>query len=196
MSDCESSTSVDSFGCIGNTIKVADGGYVDLLNPDPASIHLSTIASALSKMCRFGGQCPRFYSVAEHCVHAMRLAIEKGWRDCEILSAILLHDAAEAYVGDMVKPLKLLIPEFSKIEERVERAIAMRFGIDFVAWKDVVRTFDMAMLKAEKLAMWPDDKHNWAGFSDVDTFRVDFMFLTHRLAESWFLEAAESVGLK
>ena len=69
---------IDRFGCLSNTIKVAAGHYVDLVNPDPGSIEIKSIAAALSKVCRFGGHCPVFYSVAEHCIHATALAASEG----------------------------------------------------------------------------------------------------------------------
>ncbi len=100
------SQGLDSFGCIANTIKVAAGHYVDLANPDPATIEIRSIAAGLSKICRFSGQCPRFYSVAEHSLHAAALADFLCVPD-EAKAAVLLHDAAEAYIGDMVKPLKI-----------------------------------------------------------------------------------------
>ena len=69
---------MSEFGCLKNTIKVAAGHYVDLVNPDPDTIEIRSIASALSKVCRFGGHCPEFYSVAEHCCHAVVLGRQDG----------------------------------------------------------------------------------------------------------------------
>ncbi len=180
---------------MANTIKVAAGHYVDLANPTADMIDLESIAAALSKICRFGGHCPRFYSVAEHSALATQLAHEDGISD-ERLAAVFMHDAAEAYVGDMVKPLKITLPDFALAESRIESAIAEHFGIDFGRYADVIKHYDRAMLKAEKLAMWPDDQTAWAGFSEIDDRRVRFSFLAPDRAERTFLTCANSIGLR
>lgn len=147
------SQGIDTFGCLNNTIKASSGTYVDLLNPDPATIRLVDIAAALSKVCRFGGHCPQFYSVAEHCVLATELAQSFRINDLKTLFAILLHDAAEAYIGDMVKPLKVMMPQYQEAETRIEKAIEQKFDIRFADYEPVIKRFDRAMLKAEKTFM-------------------------------------------
>lgn len=183
---------VDNFGCVGNKIKVAGGHYVDLANPDPASIDLNTIASALSKMCRFGCHSPVFYSVAEHCVHATLLA-EADRCSNEALRAVLLHDAAEAYIGDVVKPLKVMLPDYAVVERRMEAAVAERFGVSFDGVD--VKRYDQLMLKAEKTRLWPDDSEQWAGFAGLPNRDVDFLFWMPEQAESQFLSLAHSIGV-
>jgi len=90
------------------------------MHPDPGSIDLPSIAHALSNICRFGGHCKRFYSVAQHSVLVKRQAahlLEEAQRDDQsiverlvdlgnIMRAALLHDAAEAYIGDVIQPIK------------------------------------------------------------------------------------------
>lgn len=182
----------DSFGCIANTIKVASGHYVDLLNPDKDSIDIYSIAAALSKICRFGGHCPRFYSVAEHCIHATALAGSDGYTG-EALKAILLHDAAEAYVGDMVKPLKIAMPEYVTIEQRIESAIGQAFNVDFGRWHDVIKHFDRIMLKAEKTCLWPNDNVQWSGFAGLPEVDLALFMLSPSDAEIAFLELADVI---
>lgn len=188
------SQAIDTWGCLNNTIKVAAGHYVDLLNPDPATIDIRSIAAGLSKICRFGGQCPRFYSVAEHCLQATKLAMKDGC-SVEALRAVLLHDAAEAYIGDMVKPLKVMIPEYHLAESRMEAAISKAFNVDFEAFGDVIKKYDRAMLKAEKTAMWPEDKEVWAGFSEIEDRRVNLCYYDCGLANWYYIEWAEELGL-
>lgn len=185
---------LDTFGCIGNTIKVASGHYVDLGKPDPETIDLRSIAAALSKICRFGGHCPKFYSVAEHSVHATLLARSEGLLG-ESLIAVFLHDAAEAYVGDMVKPLKASIPQFADVERRIEAAIEQRFNVNFAQWATVIKRFDRAMLKAEKTSMWPDDAETWAGFSEIEDRHLSLQYWDPGTAEGKFLEIADSLSL-
>mgnify|MGYP000629654760 FL=1 len=57
-----------AFGCVNNTIRLVSGHYLDLANPMPDQFEIDDIAGGLSRICRFGGQCPQFYSVAEHSI--------------------------------------------------------------------------------------------------------------------------------
>lgn len=86
-------------------IEVYSGGFVDLLNPDPATLKLEDIARGLGFTCRYGGHVSRFYSVAEHAVLVHDLLRERG-ASAGICKAALFHDAAEALLGDVVAPLK------------------------------------------------------------------------------------------
>jgi 5'-deoxynucleotidase YfbR-like HD superfamily hydrolase len=185
---------LDRFGCLNNTIKVSAGHYVDLANPDPATIEVRSIAAALSKVCRFGGHCPQFYSVAEHCIHATAMACSEGYTG-DALIAVFLHDAAEAYIGDMVKPLKVTMPQYGEAEQRIEAAIQAAFGVDFARWMDVIKRFDRAMLKAEKVTMWPEDTEKWAGFSETEDRVVKFQFWEPSQAEMQFLAMARTLQL-
>jgi hypothetical protein len=95
------------------------------LAPDPAKILIDDIAHALAHQCRFGGHASKFYSVAEHSVHVSQLCLPEHalWG--------LLHDASEAYLVDVPRPLKQL-PEFAayrEAERRLQRAVAVRFGL-------------------------------------------------------------------
>jgi uncharacterized protein len=186
---------LDTFGCIANTIKVSAGHYVDLANPDPATIEIDSIASALAKICRFGGHSPKFYSVAEHCIHATNLAVASGVTG-EALLAVFLHDAAEAYIGDVVKPLKWIMIDYMVTEQRIEGAIEEAFSVDFELHKDVIKRFDRAMLRAEKLGMWPGDSEMWSGFADAEAFDVPLAFWSPEEAENHFLAMARTFQLK
>lgn len=132
-----------------------DGGYIDLLNPDPAAINPWDIAQALSRQARFGGHGRSFYSVAEHSVNAHRLAVLDGL-DPAVRRLVLLHDAAEAYLGDVVLPLKRHLPDYARIESRMQAAIAERFSLpdDAGSW-DHVKRVDLQMLALEKAALMP-----------------------------------------
>jgi hypothetical protein len=184
---------VDSTGCVGNTIKCAAGHYLDLANPSPKAIDIESIAAALSKICRFGGHTPRFYSVAEHVCHASYLSFADGV-PLECTQAVFLHDAAEAYLGDVVKPLKNMLPEYVVVESRMERAIAEAFGVDFERWAEEIKLFDRQMLKAEKLALWPGDREVWSGFTEIKDRIVRFGFWSPETAEQKFLCFAELFG--
>lgn len=104
------------------------GRYVDPFNLSPDDIDIKDIAHALSLICRYGGHTKKFYSVAEHCLY---LSDRMNTPEFRLLA--LLHDAPEAYVGDMVRCVKHRLPEHQEIELRVWTAIVERYGLtDFV----------------------------------------------------------------
>lgn len=121
----------------------ATGHQINILNPNPESISIEDIARGLSNIVRFGGQITEPYTVAQHSILVMRLAPE------ELKFAALMHDAPEAYIGDVIKPLKVLLGEsYGFIEANFERAIFRKF---FVNVQDVrmVKPFDMLALEIE-----------------------------------------------
>lgn len=183
------------FGCNGNTIKVAQGHYVNLIDPDPDTLDLVSVASALSKMCRYGGHTPQFYSVAEHSVLCVALAREDGFDDPDFLRSILMHDAAEAYTGDCVKPLKVILPDFQVVERAMEAAVAERFGVDFTFHHQGIKRYDNLMLVAESKLFWPNDS-DWEGFSNVPVRTPNIQCLTPQRAELAFLTEALTLGIK
>lgn len=116
---------------------------VNLVNPDPATLHPRDIAFALEYLNRYTGHVGA-YSVADHSL-AVAALVPARWR----LEA-LLHDATEAYLGDVSSPLKRLLPEYRAIEARFAAAIAVRFGLDTSdECAAAVRRADLMMLRAE-----------------------------------------------
>lgn len=99
------------------------GRKIDITKVKPEDIEIEDIAHALSQICRFNGHTSCFYSVAQHSVRvSMSVAPPFALEG-------LLHDAAEAYLGDMVRPLKDLIPVYRRFEERFTKIIYERFGV-------------------------------------------------------------------
>lgn len=189
-----------AFGCVGNTIRLRSGRYLDLLNPQPDQFTLADIAGALSKICRFGGQIDGWYSVAEHCVECY----SQAWLDGAgplVRRIALLHDAAEAFVGDVVKPLKALLPEYQRVEQRIEAVIAAKYGLfgdtleaTEAAWAEA-KEIDRAMLIAERRAMFTRDDVLWTGEADVRPLAVRFNRWEPPRAELMFAEAARRLGV-
>ena len=100
----------------------------------------------LSRLCRFGGQCQEFYSVAQHSVWVYR-RIRDWYREPEIWLQALLHDASEAYIIDVPSPLKQLLPEYRAIEDKFEAAIFEKF--DLANKRQVIKRADLEALATE-----------------------------------------------
>lgn len=109
-------------------IELASGAGLDLRNPDPRAVTLHDVARGLSHTCRFAGQTKRFYSVAEHAVLvAEHLADMDAAVDVQL--AGLHHDDAEAFLGDLTRQLKLLLPGYAGLEREMQVAIRCALGM-------------------------------------------------------------------
>jgi hypothetical protein len=124
-------------------IQTFSGKKFSPLAPRAADIDIVDIAHSLSMQCRFNGHCRTFYSVAEHAVRVSRVP-----RSREHQFWGLLHDAAEAYVGDLPRPVKAQVPRFSEVEDRLLEVIVLHFGL---AWPmpEEVRLADDTLLMTE-----------------------------------------------
>lgn len=92
-------------------------------------IDLRDIVHATSNLCRFNGHGRRFMSVAEHMVRCCLLAeVDHGVRSV-VAHCALLHDAAEAYVSDVPSPLKELLPDYKRVEDRIAEVIAVALSL-------------------------------------------------------------------
>lgn len=108
-------------------VETYTGGQFDLFNPKPDDVRLQDIAAGLAHTCRFGGHCENFYSVAHHSIHVSHeLPIE----DPRLQLIGLLHDAGEAYLGDIPRPLKAKHDTFERTEELILAAVWDSFNID------------------------------------------------------------------
>ena len=108
-------------------ITTHSGQRVNIEAPDPASIRVEDIAHALPFLCRGCGQANVFFSVARHCVYCAREALSRGFSR-EAALACLLHDASEAYMTDVPKPIKdNLIPVYREYEDKLLACIYQKF---------------------------------------------------------------------
>lgn len=135
-------------------IQTFTGRAFSLLNPSPDDIDIADIAHSLSMQCRFAGHTKRFYSVAEHCVLASRAV------PGDLALVTLMHDAAEAYVQDITRPLKEIFTGYRDVENRIWRAIAYRYNLPGVL-PEAVKLADMRMLATEAKALMGPPPQTW-----------------------------------
>jgi 5'-deoxynucleotidase YfbR-like HD superfamily hydrolase len=166
-------------------ILTSTGKHFDLIDPQPDMIDVIDIASALANLCRFSGHCRFYYSVAQHSAMASQIVPP------EFAMEALLHDASEAYLGDITRPLKQLLPDYRQIEHKVEGAIRHRFGLPD-AQSYPVTMADRVMLATERRDLMVSDETDWpilAGITPlanrliaVNSHRAKTLFMT-RLIE-------------
>ena len=107
-------------------ITTVTGKHFYPLNPNPQDIDIEDIAHALSLICRANGHFKHFYSVAQHSIACAEEAIERGC-SVEVILGCLLHDASEAYLCDVTRPVKKHIPQYLRAEEKLQAVIWKRF---------------------------------------------------------------------
>lgn len=140
-------------------IETYTGKKFFLLEPRPRDVCLEDIAHALSLMPRFNGHTKVFYSVAAHSLHVeeMAHAVLRGQEtdDPKALLACLLHDAAEAYVGDMVQPLKRSMTAYKGVEKKIEDTILESFNLKHDDVPDFLKNLDNIALMTEAWHLMP-----------------------------------------
>ena len=135
--------------CDMATMNTYTGNKIDPMSMTASDISIQDIAHALSLTCRGGGHVSYFFSVAQHSINCMNEAKARGWSE-RLQLACLLHDASEAYISDIIRPVKAHLSNYLEIESSIMNAIFERFGL--------------ADLSEEENAMWKqidDDMMNF-----------------------------------
>lgn len=161
-------------------ILTASGKHFDLIDPQPDMVEILDIASALSNICRFSGHCRLFYSVAQHSVIASQIVAP------EFAAEALFHDASEAYLGDVTRPLKQLLPDYRQIEQRVEAVIRERFGLPAIQ-SDAVTEADRIMLATERRDLMPTDSTDWPILANIAPLDHRLMAVNSHRAKALFV---------
>jgi uncharacterized protein len=170
----EPKTFFNAVGWIGTATGIA----FNVIDPKIEDIHLHDIAAALSKLCRYGGHCRRSYSVAEHCVHVAHHAPPY------LALAALMHDASEAYLTDIPRPIKKAMPEYRAIEDRLMTAIGQRFGFAWPMPQEIV-DLDNRILHDETAQNMSQPPVPWG--IPGEPLGVTLNYWTPKVAASWFL---------
>lgn len=173
----------------GRTLRTVTGRTLEPARPDPSVITIRDIARGLANSCRFAGQLPVFYSVAQHSIHAAEQVGEAGGSAMAQLHA-LLHDSPEAYITDLPRPLKESMPPqvrtwWTSLEHGLLSAIYLGLGIPAPTEEEqrLVKAADETMLVTEDLYL-----RNLVQFSDPQPLARLLTVWSPRAAEACFLD--------
>jgi uncharacterized protein len=188
------STARDGGSLIGSCMWTASGQLFDILAFDDSAITLEDVAHGLSNICRFGGHTVSFYSVAQHSVIVSQLC------DTADAAAGLLHDATEAYLGDVISPLKRQpgMETYREIEASMAYAVAVRFGLLSVEAPPSVELADRlaVFLEMEQLMRGTPMKYGLqVARPDLSVLGVTIRVLPPDEAKAMFLARAEELGI-
>lgn len=151
-----------------------------------SKIDLEDIAHSLSNICRFNGHCAEFYSVAQHSVHVASLV-----QDERLRFPALLHDACEAYTGDIVTPFKRMFSALRFIEARLEAQVFEHFGVE-VSDEDkaLIKQADLVALATEKRDLMPRQRNEqWSYIEGLKPDPEPIHPLLPKEAKELFLDA-------
>lgn len=182
----------------GTWLGTISGGKFWPLDPRADEVEYDDLCVGLARQCRYNGQCVEYYGVAEHCVivsiYVERLARERGWCEREVLDAAreaLLHDASEAWIGDMVRPVKhqRVMRGFRRMENRIQRAVFERFDVH-PTWltSAIVKEVDDRVIVDEIEALMFDPSLYLARHAKVEGLGADIAALPWEKAADVFTQ--------
>lgn len=151
-----------------NWIQTYTGRCFDPFAPDPDQINIVDIAWGLSMKCRYNGACLRYYSVAEHSVVMSRWFATM--RSCiELQRYALLHDANEAYLPDIPRPIKRhpSLINWRAIEDGVDKVVFERFGLAWPAPPEIGEA-DGRIIFDERPQVMRGSELDWRGTGQAD----------------------------
>jgi len=134
------------------------------LDPKPEDVCIEDIAHSLSMLCRYNGHCRSFYSVAEHSIHVQSIMARTpiGQFDRGLQLAALLHDASEAYLADVPRPVKPYLTGYKEAEVKVMAVIHHAFGLrDPREYGPLIKPIDTRILVNEAAMLMPVESIQW-----------------------------------
>ena len=165
----------------------------DLAEPNPDDVDMEDIAHALSQICRFTGHTKVFYSVAQHSCLACKEAVRRNCHS-DVVKWALMHDTAEAYTGDISRPVRnLLGTDIAEIEGRIYSAIVQRFNLPFMIPEEVFE-IDNALLHTEALQLLGEPAGVWEPMPPP--LDIHITPWTSKVAYQTFIAKAELLGIE
>lgn len=162
----------------GDWIQTYTGGAWWPMDPRPEDVHIDDIAHSLALQCRFNGHCSAHYSIAQHSLlvgdemerRAHRAGESRSFQRRAAIAG-MLHDAAEAYLGDIVRPLKGQLAGFKELEEKNLRAIHEAIGLpaaELAELADEIRRVDLILLATECRDLMLDPPIPWGSIEGIE----------------------------
>lgn len=186
------------------SILLRSGSYLDLADPDCGRIAPLDIASGLRQL-RFAGQTPRPYTIAQHSLLVLRLVepvaatidAEKG---LHLRRCALLHDAAEAFIHDVTRPLKALLPDYRALEQKFEQRLNAHLGLVWNApRREIVKRADLQALAIERRELF-GCRDRWPVLERIESDDLQRITLGRvwpaEEAEERFLDAFAALGAR
>jgi|SRR5262245_35527044 len=176
--------------------RMLSGRRLDLLDPSPLDVEIADIAHGLARVARWNGQTEgaHIFSVAQHCLLVETIARQHRSLDRTSRLAVLLHDAPEYVIGDMISPFKAVIGDaYKSVEARLLAAVHLRFGLPPVLPADLVALIkasdrSAAYLEATRLAGFsPNEARRFFGSPPKFSATIERDYL-----KPWPAEVAES----
>lgn len=170
------------------------------LDPAIDDIKIKDIAHALSLMTRANGHFSKFYSVAQHSINCYKEAKERGYSK-RVQLGCLLHDASEAYLSDITRPVKQNIPKYFDFEEKLQKLIYKKYGLSNLSKEEIakIRDIDDALLYYEFEALMSEKifdkkpyiamKHDFS-FRDFSIVERKFIYI-HKLITKEIKESGD-----
>lgn len=168
-------------------IQTYTGGIFHPLDPRPEELRIADISAALAKTCRYSGHCTKFYSVAEHSV------LMAGIAPAHLKFTALMHDASEAYLADIPRPIKPHLPGYYEMEDRLMRVISTRYGFEWPLPPEV-KQLDNCMLTDEREQNMAPPPKPWDVYEQVEPVGVKLKFWTPAEASWHFTSAFYAYG--
>ena len=186
----------DRHDWVGAIVTVTDDVF-DIAAPSAEQVDVDVVAHSLALQCRFNGHIPGFYSVAEHSVRVSRW-LEAHDEPVAIQQAGLWHDGAEAYIGDMVRPMKQMEPlgsAYLEVEDGVAEALSHVVGVDLVNLPDIVKAADKAVYEWEVQNIRSGHLSGWGwSFAREAFLRRHEMLFDETISRFWRTPVSPRVG--
>lgn len=160
------------------------------LDPKVEEVKIEDIAHALSLTCRANGHANHFFSVAQHSINCAKEAKHRGYSQ-RVQLACLLHDGSEAYISDMIRPVKRYIESYLEIETTLQRTIYEKFGLSDLTEEEFTQVFriDDAMLRYEMTVLMNNDE-----FKGEDVYEpYDLSFKMMEEVEKEFIQLVDQL---
>lgn len=167
----------------GDWMLTASGRQFWPCDPRVEDVDIFDICTALAQMCRYGGHTGHYYSVAQHSVELARYFLKRN--DKPLARWALLHDGGEAYVADVIRPIKPFLGNYRQIESEVERVVWTRFGL-VGEMPIAVKDADSRIIVDEMCALWPPEPLEKYDLIDRPRLGIDILPVSASNADDIF----------